>query len=153
MEERTWRRGQKGYEWVDLKGFKMACISIVREYSMSENPEIKQYFSDNEYAIKEAIDSFHDASTENDIHDIVENALNSILKEDYVKYNKYNNPYDDNKKGNGVTQPLKNGVDLHDVRGRISNILYALKNERTDDAKKQLLRLYKLVDAMINQGF
>ena len=71
--------------------------------------------------------------TENDIHDIVENALNSILKEDYVKYNKYNNPYDDNKKGNGVTQPLK--------------------NERTDDAKKQLLRLYKLVDAMINQGF
>ena len=81
--------------------------------------------------------------TENDIHDIVENALNSILKEDYVKYNKYNNPYDDNKKGNGVTQPLKNGVDLHDVRGRISNILYALKNERTDDAKKQLLRLYK----------
>lgn len=91
--------------------------------------------------------------TENDIHDIVENALNSILKEDYVKYNKYNNPYDNNKKGNGITQPLKNGVDLHDVRGRISNILYALKNERTDDAKKQLLRLYKLVDAMINQGF
>lgn len=91
--------------------------------------------------------------TENDIHDIVENALNSILKEDYVKYNKYNNPYDDNKKGDGVTQPLKNGVDLHDVRCRISNILYALKNERTDDAKKQLLRLYKLVDAMINQGF
>ena len=65
----------------------------------------------------------------------------------------YKVQYDDNKTGNGVTQPLKNCVDLHDVRGRISNILYALKNERTDDAKKQLLRLYKLVDAMINQGF
>lgn len=91
--------------------------------------------------------------TENDIHDIVENALINILKEDYVKYHKYNSPYDDNKNGNGVTQPLKNGIDLYDVRGRISNILHALKNERTDDAKKQLLRLYKLVDAMINQGF
>ena len=91
--------------------------------------------------------------TENDIHDIVESALNSILKEDYAKYHKYNSPYDDNKNGNGVTQPLKNSISLYDVRGRISNILYALKNERTDDAKKQLLRLYKLVDAMINQGF
>lgn len=91
--------------------------------------------------------------TENDIHDIVESALNSILKEDYVKYHKYNSPYDDNKNGNGVTQPLKNSISLYDVRGRISNILYALKNERTDDAKKQLLRLYKLVDAMINQEF
>lgn len=90
--------------------------------------------------------------TENDIHDIVDNVLINILKEDYVKYYKYGSPYDDNKKGNGVTQPLKKGITLHDVRGRISNILYALKNERTDDAKKQLLRLYKLVDAMINQG-
>ena len=74
----TWRRGQKGYEWVDLEGFKMACISIVREYSMSENPEIKQYFSNNEYAIKEAIDSFHNASTENDINDYKERLLNLL---------------------------------------------------------------------------
>ena len=74
----TWRKGQKGYEWVDLEGFKMACISIVREYSMSENSEIKQYFQDNEYAIKEAIDSFNDASSENDIKDYKERLLNLL---------------------------------------------------------------------------
>ena len=32
-------------------------------------------------------------------------------------------------------------------------ILHEFKNERTDAAKKQLLRLYKLVDAMITQRF
>ena len=74
--------------------------------------------------------------TENDIHDIVENALNSILKEDYVKYNKYNNPYDDNKKGNGITQPLKNGEDINDLRGRTPNIIYELKYKRTDDEER-----------------
>ena len=74
----TWRRGQKGYEWVDLEGFKMTCISIIRDYSMSENPEIKQYFKDNEYAIKEAIDAFHQASTENDVNDYKERLLNLL---------------------------------------------------------------------------
>ena len=74
----TWRRGQKGYEWVDLEGFKMSCISIVREYSMSENPEIQQYFIDNEYAIKECIDGFHEASTENDLNDMKQSLLNLL---------------------------------------------------------------------------
>lgn len=74
----TWRKGQKGWEWVDLEGFKMACVSIVREYSMSENPEIKQYFIDNEYAIKECIDGFHEASTENDINDKKQRLLNLL---------------------------------------------------------------------------
>ena len=74
----TWRRGQKGYEWVDLEGFKMACVSIVREYSMSENPEIQQYFIDNEYAIKECIDGFHEASTENDLNDMKQSLLNLL---------------------------------------------------------------------------
>ena len=74
----TWRKGQKGWEWVDLEGFKMACVSIVREYSMSENPEIKQYFMHNEYAIKESIDGFHEASTENDINDKKQRLLNLL---------------------------------------------------------------------------
>ena len=74
----TWRKGQKGWEWVDLEGFKMACVSIVREYSMSENPEIKEYFIDNEYAIKECIDGFHEASTENDINDKKQRLLNLL---------------------------------------------------------------------------
>ena len=74
----TWRKGQKGWEWVDLEGFKVACVSIVREYSMSENPEIKQYFMHNEYAIKESIDGFHEASTENDINDKKQRLLNLL---------------------------------------------------------------------------
>jgi hypothetical protein len=35
----------------------------------------------------------------------------------------------------------------------LSNVLYALREKRPEDAKKQLLRLYKMVDAMINQGY
>ena len=84
-----------------------------------------------------------------------ERNLHRIIKEsvDHVKYHKYKSPYDDNKEGNGVTQPLNDDTSLYDIRARLSNILYALKNDRKEDAKKQILRLYKLVDAMINQGY
>lgn len=92
--------------------------------------------------------------TETDLHNIIKESVKHILiNEDYIKYHKHNNPYNDKESGNGITQPLKNNTSLYDIRARIPNILYALKNNREDDAKKQLLRLYKLVDAMINQGF
>lgn len=94
--------------------------------------------------------------TESQLYSIIENEIRNIIslnEDSYVKYHKYNSPYNDKEKGNGVTQPLKNGTSLYDIRARIPNILYALKNDRKDDAKKQLLRLYKLVDTMINQGY
>jgi hypothetical protein len=92
--------------------------------------------------------------TESDLHNIIKESVKNILEDkDYVKYPKYKSPYDDKKEGNGVTKPLKDNVSLYDVRGRISNILQAINNNRTTDAKEQLLRLYKLVDAMINQGY
>jgi hypothetical protein len=92
--------------------------------------------------------------TEGDLHNIIEESVKNILsEEDYIKYHKNRNPYDDNADGNGVTQPVKKGVSLFDIRARIPNIMRALKNNKINDADKQLMRLYKLVDAMINQGF
>lgn len=92
--------------------------------------------------------------SESDLHNLIKESISEILEEkDFIKYPKYPSPYDDKKIGNGVSQPVKNTTDLYDIRARISNVLYALREKRPDDAKKQLLRLYKLVDAMINQGF
>lgn len=84
---------------------------------------------------------------------IRENISKILVNEDYKRYPKYGSPYDDTKDGNGVTQPLKNNISLYDIRPRIANILNALRSNRPDDAKKQALRLYKLVDALINQGY
>ena len=93
--------------------------------------------------------------TENDLHNIIEESVNTILEDkDYVKYAKYPSPYDDeNKNDNFQTKPLKSDINLQHVRARIANIRQALKNNKIEDAKKQTARLYKLVDSMINQGF
>lgn len=91
--------------------------------------------------------------TEQELHNIIKESVKNILsEEDYIKYPKYPNAYTSEPKGDRETQPLKKHIYLDSVRGRISNIMLALKNNRIDDAKKQLMRLYKLVDAMINQS-
>lgn len=92
--------------------------------------------------------------TESELHDIIKESVSALLlNEDFVKYTKYRSPYDDKKEGNGQTQPLKQNISLYDIRPRLANVLHALKNNKIDDAQKQVWRLYKLVDAMINQGF
>lgn len=95
--------------------------------------------------------------SESELKTLIENEIQEILKineiNDYVRYPKYRSPYDDKKIGNGVSQPIKDGTNLYDIRARLSNVLYALREKRPEDAKKQLLRLYKMVDAMINQGY
>ena len=92
--------------------------------------------------------------TENELQTLINESIEEVLNtEDFIKYPKYDTPYNDKEEGNGVTQPLKKNVSLYDIRARIPNILTALRNEKIEDAKKQLLRLYKMVDAMINQGF
>ena len=69
-------------------------------------------------------------------------------------FNKYKtNPYDHNKKSDEFsTQPLRDGVGLYDIRQRLQEIIYNCNPEDVAIAKKQTIRLYKLVDAMINQG-
>lgn len=92
--------------------------------------------------------------SENKINKIIKESINNLLMEnDYIKYHKYQSPYKRNKNEDESTPPLKDNVSLYDIRGRISNILQALHNNHTDDAKKQLIRIYKFVDALINQGY
>ena len=74
----TWRKGTKGAVFVDMSGFKYACVSIIRDYSMSDDENIKKYFIDNEIAIKECIDGFNQASNENGINDTKEKLLNLL---------------------------------------------------------------------------
>lgn len=74
----TWRKGTKGAVFVDMSGFKYACVSIIRDYSMSDDENIKKYFIDNEMAIKECIDGFNQASNENGINDTKEKLLNLL---------------------------------------------------------------------------
>ena len=91
--------------------------------------------------------------TENDLHKIITKSVQNILSEEnFVRYPKYGNPYIDKPQGENETKPLKKGVYLDSVRARLGNVMMALKNNRIDDAKKQVKRLYELVDAMINQS-
>lgn len=93
---------------------------------------------------------------ESQLQNIIENEIRNVLnlnESDYIKYPKYKTPYDDNKKSEYYDQPLKDSVGLYDIRARLANIRYALKEKQLDDAFKQAGRLYKMVDYMINQGF
>lgn len=93
---------------------------------------------------------------ESQLQNIIENEIRNVLnlnEADYIKYPKYRTPYDDKKKSEYYKQPLKNGVNLYDIRARLGNIRYALKEKRLEDAFKQAGRLYKMVDYMINQGY
>ena len=92
--------------------------------------------------------------TESELHELIKESINYILSEndEYIKYQKFGSPYDDTKEGNGQTQPLKDNVYLDRVRAMLNNVLIALNNEKIQDAKEQVLRIYKLVDAMINQS-
>ena len=111
-------------------------------YNINEN---KQY---NNMAKKQLI-----RLTEGDLYNIINESVKNILSEaDYIKYHKNPNPYTGEAKGNKATQPLKKNIYLDTVRARIWNIAQALQNNRIEDAKKQVSRLFKLVDAMINQG-
>ena len=63
-------------------------------------------------------------------------------------------PYDDKKnKDEYVTQPLKDTVDLFHIRQRLEEILRNVNVDDIEILRKQVKRLYKMVDAMINQGF
>lgn len=92
--------------------------------------------------------------TESELKYIIKESLSKMLSEDkFNKYNINNNPYDDKTEGNGITQPIKKGVGLYDIRARIFDINLALRNKDYEVVNKKVSRLYKLVDSMINQGY
>lgn len=74
----TWKKHLKGHIIHDMQPFKMSLISLLRDYSMSEDKEVEKYFKNNEYAIKECIDAFHAISTNDDIYTL-ENKLVSLI--------------------------------------------------------------------------
>lgn len=74
----TWRKGSKGYTIHDMQPFKMSLISMVRDFSMSEDKEVEEYFKNNEYAIKECIDAFKAISTEEELYTL-EGRLVSLI--------------------------------------------------------------------------
>ena len=74
----TWKKHLKGHIIHDMQPFKMSLISLLRDYSMSEDKEVENYFKNNEYAIKECIDAFHAISTNDDIYTL-ENRLVSLI--------------------------------------------------------------------------
>ena len=92
--------------------------------------------------------------TESDLHNIIKESINDVLLEtDFNKYHINDNPYDDKIEGNGQSQPIKNGVGLDEIRARLFDISNALINKDYEVVKKKVLRLYKLVDSMKNQGY
>mgnify|MGYP003175015253 CR=1 FL=1 len=74
----TWRKGTKGYLIHDMQPFKMSLISMVRDFSMSDDKEVEEYFKNNEYAIKECIDSFKAISTEEELYTLEGRLVNLI---------------------------------------------------------------------------
>ena len=74
----TWKKHLKGHIIHDMQPFKMSLISLLRDYSMSEDKEVEEYFKNNEYAIKECIDAFHAISTDDDIYTLEHRLVNLI---------------------------------------------------------------------------
>ena len=74
----TWRKGSKGYTIHDMQPFKMSLVSMVRDFSMSEDKEVEEYFKNNEYAIKECIDAFKAISTEEELYTLEGRLVNLI---------------------------------------------------------------------------
>ena len=70
-------------------------------------------------------------------------------------FNKYKKTVYDEKKDKSqyATNPLKDDVDLYDVRLRLEEIWRNCNQQDIAIARKQISRLYGFVDAMINQGF
>lgn len=74
----TWRKGSKGYTAHDMQPFKMSLVSMVRDFGMSEDKEVEEYFKNNEYAIKECIDAFKAISTEEELYTLEGRLVNLI---------------------------------------------------------------------------
>lgn len=82
-EVHTWQKGKKGFKVHDLSSFKMGVISLVRDLSVDDTTEIKEYFINNENAIKEEIDGFNYVSNEEQLY-TSKNKLLTLLNFGYA---------------------------------------------------------------------
>lgn len=79
----TWRKGKKGFIVHDLSSFKMGVVSLVRDLSVNDATEIKEYFINNEDAIKEEIDGFNHVSNDEQLY-TSKNRLLTLLNFGYA---------------------------------------------------------------------
>ena len=114
---------------------------------------IHDYEFDNDFEEDAILDDILDNTDIEDVlYDALEYKKNNINEAFYNKNKR--NPYDDKKNPKEYeTQPLKSNVSLYDVRQRVQEIIMNCNKDDVDIAKKQALRLYKLVDALINQCY
>jgi hypothetical protein len=99
----------------------------------------------------------HIQITENELKDFIKESIKQYIVDNNINeafHNKYKrNPYGNIIKKDGYDfQPVKDGIGLYDIRQRVEEIIRNCNAQDVAIAKKQALRLYKLVDAMINQG-
>ena len=91
-ETMVWRKGHKGSIPIDLTSVKQQAIFLLRDYAVSDSPDVIDYFQRNENAILESIDSIRFASKSDDFNTLLERFLSLInmanaLSADLMYYN------------------------------------------------------------------
>lgn len=118
---------------------------------------ISDYELDNDDRFEED-EILYDILSEKDIEDVLFDALDYKDKNKHVNEAYFNktkrNPYKETHNAREYETPrLRDDISLFDVRQRLMEILGNCNAEDIPYLKKQVMRLYKMVDAMINQGY
>lgn len=77
-ETMVWKKGHKGGIPVDLTSLKQQAIFLIRDYAVSDDTDVIDYFQKNENAIVESAESFVYASQSEGFNTLVERFLNLI---------------------------------------------------------------------------
>ena len=92
----TWRKGRKGWSrFYDLEPLKLQLISLLDDYSTSDEKNVHDYFERNMYVIKELIDGFFGSSTDEDVQNTLPRLIELInlgdtLPSDAMYYDEIN---------------------------------------------------------------
>ena len=74
----VWKKGHKGGIPIDLTSLKQQAIFLIRDYAVSDDTGVIDYFQKNENAILESAESFTYASQSEGFNSLVERFLNLI---------------------------------------------------------------------------
>ena len=77
-ETMVWKKGHKGGIPVDLTSLKQQAIFLIRDYAVSDDTGVIDYFQKNENAIVESAESFTYASQSDGFNMLVDRFLNLI---------------------------------------------------------------------------